>query len=76
MSSNRINKLALAVALLLLAAGGSAEAQPRNDSTAASGPTESAGEMIKNLSRQYNRARQAQITKEIAEIVGGAEALK
>src|SRR5205807_3547753 len=38
--------------------------------------TESAGEMIKNLSRQYNRARQAQITKEIAEIVGGAEALK
>ena len=38
--------------------------------------TESAGEMIKTLSRQYNRARQAQITKEIAEIVGGAEALK
>jgi F-type H+-transporting ATPase subunit gamma len=38
--------------------------------------TESAGEMIKNLTRQYNRARQAQITKEIAEIVGGAEALK
>src|SRR5438034_6024942 len=38
--------------------------------------TESAGEMIKQLTRQYNRARQAQITKEIAEIVGGAEALK
>jgi len=38
--------------------------------------TEAAGDMIKNLSREYNRARQAQITKEIAEIVGGAEALK
>jgi F-type H+-transporting ATPase subunit gamma len=38
--------------------------------------TESADTMIKNLSRQYNRARQAQITKEIAEIIGGAEALK
>jgi F-type H+-transporting ATPase subunit gamma len=38
--------------------------------------TENAGEMIKTLTRQYNRARQAQITKEIAEVVGGAEALK
>ena len=38
--------------------------------------TESADEMIKNLTRQYNRARQAQITKEISEILGGAEALK
>lgn len=38
--------------------------------------TESASDMIKSLSRQYNRARQAQITKEIAEIIGGAEALK
>jgi F-type H+-transporting ATPase subunit gamma len=38
--------------------------------------TENAGEMIKNLSRQYNRARQAQITKEIAEVIGGVEALK
>lgn len=38
--------------------------------------TESAGDMIKNLSRQYNRARQAQITKEISEIIGGVEALK
>lgn len=38
--------------------------------------TENAGEMIKELSREYNRARQAQITKEIAEIVGGVEALK
>ena len=38
--------------------------------------TEAGNDMIKELSRQYNRARQAQITKEIAEIVGGAEALK
>jgi F-type H+-transporting ATPase subunit gamma len=32
--------------------------------------------LIKILTRQYNRARQAQITQEIAEIVGGADALK
>lgn len=38
--------------------------------------TENAGDMIRNLSRQYNRARQAQITKEIAEVIGGVEALK
>ena len=38
--------------------------------------TENAGEIIKNLSREYNRARQAQITKEIAEVIGGVEALK
>ena len=38
--------------------------------------TENADEMIKTLTRKYNRARQAQITKEIAEVVGGADALK
>ena len=38
--------------------------------------TENADDMIKSLSRTYNRARQAQITKEIAEVIGGAEALK
>jgi F-type H+-transporting ATPase subunit gamma len=38
--------------------------------------TESADEMIKSLTRMYNRARQGQITKELAEIIGGAEALK
>jgi len=38
--------------------------------------TENADDIIKNLSRLYNRARQAQITKEIAEIIGGAEAMK
>jgi F-type H+-transporting ATPase subunit gamma len=38
--------------------------------------TENADEMIKTLSRDYNRARQAQITKEIAEVIGGAAALE
>jgi F-type H+-transporting ATPase subunit gamma len=38
--------------------------------------TDNAGEMIDLLRRTYNRARQAQITQEIAEIVGGAEALR
>lgn len=37
--------------------------------------TDNADEMIFNLRRSFNRARQAQITQEIAEIVGGAEAL-
>ena len=39
------------------------------------GATENAGDMISNLSRIYNRARQAQITSELSEIIGGAEAL-
>lgn len=38
--------------------------------------TDSASDMIKLLSRQYNRARQSQITLELLDIVGGAEALK
>jgi len=38
--------------------------------------TDNAEEMVTHLTRQYNRARQAMITKEIAEILGGAEALK
>ncbi len=38
--------------------------------------TENADDMIKALTQKYNRARQAQITKEIAEVIGGAEALK
>jgi F-type H+-transporting ATPase subunit gamma len=38
--------------------------------------TENADEMIKSLSQEYNRARQAQITKEIAEVIGGAAALE
>jgi F-type H+-transporting ATPase subunit gamma len=37
--------------------------------------TEAAGDMIKALSRQYNRARQTQITMELLDIVGGSNAL-
>ena len=44
--------------------------------TAMKNATDNAGEMLDILRRTYNRARQAQITQEIAEIVGGAEALK
>lgn len=38
--------------------------------------TDAAGDMIKYLTRQYNRARQTQITLELADIVGGSEAVK
>ena len=44
--------------------------------TAMDSATENAGEIIEELTLSYNRARQAQITREITEIVGGAEALK
>ena len=37
---------------------------------------ENADEMIGNLSQSYNRARQSQITSELAEIIGGAAALE
>jgi F-type H+-transporting ATPase subunit gamma len=43
--------------------------------TAMDKATENAGELIKELRLIYNRTRQAAITKEILEIVGGAEAL-
>jgi F-type H+-transporting ATPase subunit gamma len=39
------------------------------------GATKNAGEMIDALTLQYNKARQAAITKELLEIVGGAEAI-
>jgi F-type H+-transporting ATPase subunit gamma len=38
--------------------------------------TENAGELIRQLSMTYNRARQSRITSEIMDIVGGVEALK
>jgi len=38
--------------------------------------TENANDMIKMLSRTYNRARQSQITGEIMEVIGGVEALQ
>lgn len=44
--------------------------------TAMKSATDNAGDMLDRLRRTYNRARQAVITQELAEIVGGAEALK
>jgi F-type H+-transporting ATPase subunit gamma len=40
------------------------------------GATENAGELIKSLSMQYNRARQGRITSELMDLIGGVEALK
>jgi len=37
--------------------------------------TDAAADMIKSLTRVYNRARQTQITMELLDIVGGANAL-
>ena len=44
--------------------------------TAMKNATDNAGELIDKLTRTFNRQRQAQITQEIAEIVGGAAALQ
>jgi F-type H+-transporting ATPase subunit gamma len=38
--------------------------------------TENAGDLIKEITRLYNRTRQANITKEISELIAGSEALK
>jgi len=44
--------------------------------TAMRNASDNAGELIRELTLSFNRARQAAITKEIAEIVGGADALE
>jgi F-type H+-transporting ATPase subunit gamma len=44
--------------------------------TAMDAATKNAKEMIGSLTLQYNKARQAAITKELMEIIGGSEALK
>jgi F-type H+-transporting ATPase subunit gamma len=44
--------------------------------TAMENATNNAADMIGSLTLQYNKARQAAITKELLDIVGGAEALK
>ena len=44
--------------------------------TAMSNASENAGDLIKSLTLSYNKARQASITQELLEVVGGAEALK
>merc|ERR1712184_58122 len=43
--------------------------------TAMDSATRNAGDMIKKLQLEYNRTRQAQITKELIEIISGAEAI-
>jgi F-type H+-transporting ATPase subunit gamma len=43
--------------------------------TAMDNATRNAGDMINRLSIEYNRSRQAAITKELIEIISGAEAL-
>jgi len=40
------------------------------------GATQNADDLVKSLTRQYNRERQSQITRELADIVGAAAALK
>ncbi len=57
---------------ILLDASASEHAARRRAMKAA---TENAEELVRLLSRQANQARQAEITTEISEIVGGAEAL-
>lgn len=44
--------------------------------TAMSSATDNANDLLKSLELSYNKARQAGITREINEIVGGAEALQ
>jgi F-type H+-transporting ATPase subunit gamma len=44
--------------------------------TAMDAATKNATEMIDSLTLQYNKARQASITKELMEIIGGSEAIK
>jgi len=54
----------------------SAAAEQGARRTAMKSATDNASEILNGLRRTYNRARQAQITQEIAEIVGGAAALE
>ncbi len=53
-----------------------AAAEQGSRRTAMKSATDNASEMLETLTRTYNRARQAQITQEIAEIVGGSAALE
>ncbi len=57
----------------LLEAAASEHAARRRAMSAA---TENAEELIKNMTREANQVRQSEITSEIADIVGGAEALR
>lgn len=65
-----------AMTLVLQALFESAASEHGARMTAMTSATDNAGEMIQQLTLQANRMRQASITKEILEVVGGAEALK
>jgi F-type H+-transporting ATPase subunit gamma len=54
----------------------SAASEHASRQKAMSAATDNAEKLIEELTRQYNQARQAEITQEIMEIVGGAEALR
>ncbi|RMH32734.1 MAG: ATP synthase F1 subunit gamma, partial [Nitrospirae bacterium] len=54
----------------------SAAAEQAARMTAMDGATRNAGELIKKVTLFYNKTRQAAITKELMDIIGGAEALK
>jgi F-type H+-transporting ATPase subunit gamma len=53
-----------------------AAAEQGSRRTAMKNATDNAGDVLEHLTRSYNRARQGQITQEIAEIVGGSAALE
>ena len=53
----------------------SAASESANRQRAMKAATDNANELIRNLTLESNQARQAQITQEISEIVGGADAL-
>ena len=53
----------------------SAASESANRQRAMKAATDNANELIRNLTLEANQARQAQITQEISEIVGGADAL-
>ena len=53
----------------------SAASQQASRRAAMKAATDNAEELVKNLTRLANQARQAEITNEISEIVGGADAL-
>jgi F-type H+-transporting ATPase subunit gamma len=52
-----------------------AAAEQGSRRTAMKAATDNADDLLTSLRRQFNRARQAEITSQIAEIIGGAEAL-
>jgi F-type H+-transporting ATPase subunit gamma len=54
----------------------SSAAEEGSRMTAMENATENANEMIDTLQLQYNKARQAAITKELLEVVSGADAQK